>query len=131
MSEYYAKNLFKNLHYDTTFIVMRFVCASLTSEIIYTHSFLFSEGFCPVGDQRPENCSISSASFLNVCKTDTDCPGTKKCCQNGCSKVCASALPVPPHQVGRRNRNPKQGWRFKIFRYFTVDHHSCLILEKR
>ncbi|GFU64707.1 WAP domain-containing protein [Trichonephila clavipes] len=64
------------------------------------------EGFCPVGDKKPDNCSISSASFLNVCKTDTDCPGTKKCCHSGCSKVCASALPVPPHQVVRKNRTP-------------------------
>ncbi|GFR23704.1 WAP domain-containing protein [Trichonephila clavata] len=63
-------------------------------------------GFCPVGDKKPDNCSISSASFLNVCKTDTDCPGTKKCCHSGCSKVCASALPVPPHQVVRKNRTP-------------------------
>ncbi|KAG8177852.1 hypothetical protein JTE90_027118 [Oedothorax gibbosus] len=64
------------------------------------------EGFCPIGDKKPDNCSISSSSFLNVCKTDTDCPGNKKCCQNGCSKVCSSALPVPPHQTVRRNRIP-------------------------
>ncbi|XP_015928629.1 waprin-Enh1-like [Parasteatoda tepidariorum] len=64
------------------------------------------EGFCPIGDKRPENCSISSSAFLNVCKMDTECPGTKKCCHSGCSKVCASALPVPPHQVVRRNRTP-------------------------
>ncbi|KFM56933.1 hypothetical protein X975_19740, partial [Stegodyphus mimosarum] len=64
------------------------------------------EGFCPIGDQRPDNCSLSTTAFLNVCKTDTDCPGTKKCCHSGCSKVCVSALPVPPHQVGRRNRTP-------------------------
>ncbi|GIY91761.1 WAP domain-containing protein [Caerostris extrusa] len=69
-------------------------------------SFVSSEGFCPVGDIKPDNCSISSSSFLNVCKTDTDCPGTKKCCHSGCSKVCSSALPVPPQAAGRRNRTP-------------------------
>lgn len=64
------------------------------------------EGFCPLGERRPDNCSVTSSSFLNVCKSDTDCPGTKKCCQSGCSKVCASALPVPPHQSARRTRPP-------------------------
>ncbi|XP_023240400.1 waprin-Enh1-like [Centruroides sculpturatus] len=59
------------------------------------------EGFCPVGSPRPAKCAISSV--LSVCESDSDCPGTKKCCESGCSKVCSNALPVPPAQESRRS----------------------------
>ncbi|XP_022241369.1 elafin-like [Limulus polyphemus] len=62
------------------------------------------EGFCPVSDPRLNTCTLSPV--LNVCENDEDCPGTKKCCDNGCSKVCAVALPRPPlkHIPNERRR---------------------------
>ncbi|XP_013781126.1 perlwapin-like [Limulus polyphemus] len=64
------------------------------------------EGFCPIGDPRPSKCSPSPV--FNVCDSDQDCPGTKKCCEDGCSKVCAVSLPRPPskHPLKDRSRPP-------------------------
>ncbi|XP_076328158.1 whey acidic protein-like [Tachypleus tridentatus] len=62
------------------------------------------EGFCPISDSRLDKCTLSPV--LNVCENDENCPGTKKCCENGCSKVCAVALPRPPakHIPNERRR---------------------------
>ncbi|XP_076310824.1 whey acidic protein-like isoform X2 [Tachypleus tridentatus] len=60
------------------------------------------KGFCPIGDLRPKECSPIPA--LNVCESDNDCPGTKKCCKSGCTMVCVNALPRPPSQTKRSRK---------------------------
>ncbi|CAM1306219.1 Uncharacterised protein g4282 [Pycnogonum litorale] len=53
------------------------------------------QGFCPFGGSVViKNCPKISA--LAACQSDLDCAGSKKCCNDGCRKICANALPFPP-----------------------------------
>ncbi|XP_070544252.1 SCO-spondin-like [Ptychodera flava] len=47
-------------------------------------------GQCPVTSDMPTSCSAD-------CITDTDCPGTRKCCNNGCASICVSPVPEEKH----------------------------------
>jgi hypothetical protein len=46
-------------------------------------------GMCPAYPK------ISNLSCIHECANDSDCSGTKKCCDRSCSRVCVESLHVP------------------------------------
>lgn len=63
-------------------------CSSLCRAPAAVGSLLQSEekiGICPVALGPSAACHAGSA---DTCRSDADCEGLKKCCSDGCARVC-------------------------------------------
>ena len=49
---------------------------------------LIKPHYCPAISEVPESC-VDAAS---ECSVDTDCNGLKKCCANGCVRICVDSI---------------------------------------
>ncbi|KAM9121489.1 uncharacterized protein ACDP82_015265 [Pangshura tecta] len=46
--------------------------------------------------QCPAPINVGAAKCDNFCSTDADCPGSERCCTNGCRKECKLPIEVNP-----------------------------------
>ncbi|XP_075717818.1 anosmin-1-like isoform X2 [Rhinoderma darwinii] len=92
------------------------------------------QGHCP----PPHKASGFAAACVLSCSTDTDCPGSKKCCANGCGLTCQvpvnmyKGVPLKPHTEfimnAYSNRTLKITWKSR----FNISAEPVLyILQRR
>uniref|UniRef100_A0A803TLM7 WAP domain-containing protein n=1 Tax=Anolis carolinensis TaxID=28377 RepID=A0A803TLM7_ANOCA len=76
------------------------VCEHIHAHMcLHTHILVYSFAFSPEAEQSGV-CPVTFPKTLHLCRdwcrTDRDCPTRKKCCQNGCIRVCTEPLWVKP-----------------------------------
>ncbi|XP_070549180.1 uncharacterized protein [Ptychodera flava] len=54
---------------------------------------IVKDGVCPAGSGSSRT---SVVRCMQVCESDQDCPGRKKCCQIGCDVICVDPVPDVP-----------------------------------
>ncbi|KAM3932730.1 anosmin-1-like [Leptodactylus fuscus] len=95
---------------------------------------VMKQGHCP----PPHRASGFAAACVLSCSADTDCPGSKKCCTNGCGLTCQTpvnmfkGVPLRPHTEFTfneyLNRTMKIMWKSK----FNITAEPVLyILQRR
>ncbi|KAM4694344.1 anosmin-1-like [Discoglossus pictus] len=92
------------------------------------------QGNCP----SPHRAAGFAAACVMSCSADKECPGTKKCCSNGCGFTCQApanmykGVPLKPQNdltfIEQSNRSLEVSWRSK----FNVSAEPTLyILQRR
>lgn len=84
------------MQFPVSFLSQR-VFAKRHGECVTSCEFLRSvmvlkQGECPA----PERASGFEAACVEGCEEDNECPGHKKCCENGCGHTCQ-----PPRNLYR------------------------------
>ena len=66
----------------------------------FSYSLAGKPGECPVVDADAKAECPPVTAELNGCLLDTDCPGSQKCCTDGCTLICTTVVvPTQPPKI--------------------------------